>query len=310
MTLIDPHEDIIQPFRVDALDGLGRLVRLGPAAHDILSRHDYPHAVSVLLGEALALTAALAGSLKFEGTFTTQMQGDGPLHLMVVDYRTDGSLRGYAGFDRARLAEDETCPPPAPGDTRLFGRGHMAFTIDQGPETERYQALVALEGDSLAASAHGFLARSEQLRSSVHAAAVRCPGEDGGADHWRAGSLIMQQMPRSDGRTESEDDVRSERWAETQRLLTRLRRVDLADPLAFPRLLIGPLFAGHDVRLHPARDLHFACRCTAARAGAVVNAIPRQERLALADDGRIEVRCDFCNTPYSFDLDGAPIVET
>ncbi len=309
---MDPalYDDVIQPFRVDSLDGLGRLVRLGPSVDTILSQHAYPDPVSVLLGEALALTAALAGSLKFEGTFTTQVQGDGPLHLLVADYRTDGSLRGYAGFDTERLRGRRSGASGAPGDTRLFGRGRMAFTIDRGPDTERHQGLVALEGDTLAAAAHGYLARSEQSRAVVAATAVRWPGGAGETDRWRAGGLIVRQMPRGDGRVRSERAARAGRWRETEHALARLKRADLADPLALPTLLIGPLFAGHDVRLHPTRGLRFACRCSQARAAAVVSAIPPSERPALALAGRIEATCDYCNMSYAFDLDGAPVVDS
>ena len=311
--ILPDREDVIQPFRVAALDGLGRLVRLGPAVDEILSRHGYPDSVSVLLGEALALTAALAGSLKFEGTFTTQVQGDGPVHLMVADYRTDGSLRGYAGFDAKRVPGDAPAPhtpeAPSPGDTRLFGRGRMAFTIDRGPDADRTQGLVALEGETLAAAAHGYLARSEQLRAVVAAAAARRPGESGGPARWRAGGLIVRQMPDGDGRAESADAARAERWRETERRLERLRRADLADPHAHPPLVIGPLFAGHDVRLHRTRGLRAACRCSQARATAVMNAIPPAERPALATGGRIEVTCDYCNRRYAFGIDGAPAAE-
>lgn len=305
-----PEGDAVQAFRVDALDGLGRVARLGPLVDTVLAQHAYPDAVSVLLGEALALTAALAGSLKFEGTFTTQVHGDGPVGLLVADYRTDGAMRGYARFDAGEL---EGAPPPAPaapGDARLFGRGRMAFTVDQGPDTDRYQGLVPLEGGTLAASAHGYLARSEQLRSVVAATAARWPAEAGCEPSWRAGSLIVQQMPRGDGRAESADDERAERWREMERLLARLKPADLADPLALPPLLIGPLFRDYDVRLHPPSAVRFRCRCSRSRASAVVESLRPEERAELAVDGRIEVTCEYCNARYVFGADGAPVADS
>ena len=304
MSAAPDRDDVIQPFRVDGLDAAGRVVRLGPAADAVLGRRGYPEAVSVLLGEALALTAALAGSLKFDGGFTAQVQGDGPVRLMVADYRTDGGLRGYAGFDAARLPEGA---PGAPGDAGLFGRGRMAFTIDRGPGADRHQGLVALEGGTLEAGARGYLARSEQTRALIAAAAALRPGVDGGPARWRAGALILRQLPRGDGRSEAERGARDSRWRETRRLFARLERADLADPLAWPPLLLGPLFAGYGVRLGAPRGLRAACRCSHARAAAAVEAIPPAERAALAVDGRIEVTCDYCAAVYAFDAAGAAL---
>ena len=307
MSAAPDRDDVIRPFHIDGLDAAGRVVRLGPAVDTILGRHGYPDAVSVLLGEVLALTAALAGSLKFDGGFTTQVQGDGPLRLMVADYRTDGGLRGYAGFDAAQIPEGASAPPAAPGDAGLFGRGRMAFTIDRGPGADRHQGLVALEGGKLEAGARGYLARSEQTRALIAAAAARRAGEDGAPARWRAGALIVRQLPRGDGRSEAERGARDSRWRETRRLFAGLERADLADPLAWPPLLLGPLFSGHDVRLGEPRGLRAACRCSHARAAAAVEAIPPGERAALAVDGRIEVTCDYCAAVYAFDAEGAAL---
>ncbi len=297
-------DDLIQPFRVDSLIARGRLVRLGNVVNAILAQHDYPEPVSVLLGEALALTAALADTLKFDGTFTTQIQGDGPIRLMIADYRTDGALRGYAGFDADVLTGH--VKPGASGDARLFGAGHLAFTVDQGPDQDRYQGMVPLEGTTLADTARSYLTRSEQLRAEIDVATVRWPAENGGAPSWRAGCLVVQQMPDSDGRS-GDDWSQLERWAETKKQVTRLRRADLADPLAIAPALIGPLFRRYDVRLHEARPLRFECRCSHERAENVVRALPQADRVDLAVDGRLEITCDYCGAQYLFDIDGTAI---
>src|SRR4051795_10190606 len=121
-----PVDDAALPFEVDALDVRGRLVRLGPALDDILTKHDYPAPVGKLLGEAIVLTTLLGSALKFEGRFILQAQTDGPVSFLVVDYQAPDRLRAYARFDAERL-----------GDTRdsgtLLGHGHLAMTIDQGP---------------------------------------------------------------------------------------------------------------------------------------------------------------------------------
>jgi len=300
-------DDLIQPFRVDSLVARGRLVRLGGVVDAILAQHDYPEPVSVLLGEALALTAALADTLKFDGTFTTQIQGDGPVRLMIADYRTDGAMRGYAGFDAAALGD--AVPPGTAGNAGLFGGGHLAFTVDQGPDQDRYQGMVPLEGNTLAETARSYLTRSEQLRAEIDVAAVRWPAENGAAPAWRAGCLVVQQMPESDGRS-GDDRSQIARWAETRTQVARLRRTDLADPLAIAPALIGPLFRDYDVRLHEPRPVRFECRCSHERAANVVRALPEADRVDLAIDGRLEITCDYCNAQYLFGVDGSAIDQT
>jgi molecular chaperone Hsp33 len=291
-------DDLIQPFRVESLDIHGRLVRLGPTIEAILGRHRYPEPVSVLLGEALALTAALAGALKFDGTFTTQIQGDGPLRLLIADYQTGGAMRGYAGFDAAAV-EARGGRAGGAGNARLFGAGRMAFTVDQGPDSDRYQGMVALEGATLSSNARAYLTRSAEIHADIQVAAHRWPDGEGGAA-WRAGCLLVEQLPYA---TDS-DDERAEQWRRARTLARGLVRADLADPLALPPALIGPLFPGHDIRIYRPRPLRCECRCSPARATAVVESIPRAERADLAIDGRIEVTCDYCSTRYLFELDG------
>ena len=137
-----PVDDAIIPFEVNALDLRGRLVRLGPALDDILTKHDYPAPVGKLLGEAIVLATLLGSSLKFEGRFILQTQTDGPVSFMVVDFQAPDRLRAYARYDAARLKE-------ARDSGGLLGKGHLAMTIDQGPDMSRYQGLVALHGGSL-----------------------------------------------------------------------------------------------------------------------------------------------------------------
>ena len=168
MASIDPEsgDDVVVPFTIDALDSRGRVVRLGPALDAILTRHNYPAPVARLLGEAVVLAGLIGSSLKFEGRFITQTQTDGPMNLIVVDLDASDGLRGYAAV-RCRCGDD--------GDrawrdkaSAVLGKGHLAMTIDQGPHTERYQGIVALDGGSLEDVAHSYFQQSEQIpRSSA-----------------------------------------------------------------------------------------------------------------------------------------------
>src|SRR5690349_80681 len=139
-------DDLVQPFQIDSSGLRGRLVRLGPVLDEILTRHDYPEPVALMLGEAIALAAALAGALKYDGLFTLQTRGDGPIRLLVADVTSAGALRGYAHYDAERLAKAVATAPGSAGigDSvpRLLGAGHLAFTVDQGEHTDRYQGIV------------------------------------------------------------------------------------------------------------------------------------------------------------------------
>jgi len=161
-----PEDDLILPFQAEHADVLGRLVKLGPTVDTILSRHDYPEPVSQLLGEAVALTALLGASLKFEGKFILQASTDGPVDLLVADYQVPGGLRGYARFSAERLAE-------LPPNGRLLGEGHLAMTIDRGNDTERYQGVVPLQGDSLTEAADTYFRQSEQLPTFIRLLPLR-----------------------------------------------------------------------------------------------------------------------------------------
>ena len=172
--LVIPADDLILPFQAEQADVVGRLVKLGPVVDTILSRHDYPEPVSKLLGEAVALTALLGASLKSEGKFILQASTDGPVDLLVADYQVPGR---YVAMRASR----PTASPTSAGDSevsQLLGQGHFAMTIDRGPDTERYQGVVPLEGESLTEAADTYFRQSEQLPTFIRLAVAK---------HYRAG---------------------------------------------------------------------------------------------------------------------------
>jgi molecular chaperone Hsp33 len=159
----------ITPFYLPQKPVRGRLIRLGPLANTLLARHDHPEPVSILLGEALALTASLASALKFSGSFSLQAKGDGPVSMLVVDCTDAGALRGYGRVNLETLAQ---LPPNTEITARmLLGNGYLAFTVAQGLDREPQQGIVALSGDSLAAMAEHYFETSEQLACRVYLAA-------------------------------------------------------------------------------------------------------------------------------------------
>ncbi|MDC7786219.1 Hsp33 family molecular chaperone [Rhodoplanes sp. TEM] len=307
-----PLDDAVVPFEVAALDVRGRTVRLGPMVDEILSRHAYPTAVSRLLGEAIVLTVLLGSSLKFEGRFILQTQTDGPVRMLVVDWRSPGRVRAYAQFDA-----DAVAALTAPGDGDLLGRGHLAMTIDQGADMNRYQGLVALGGGTLEEAAHEYFLRSEQIPTRVRlAVAEEFSAAAGGAQRrWRAGGLMLQFLPKSEERrrvpdldpgdapegTEPHVVPEDDAWVEGQALVETIEDVELLDPALSTERLLFRLFHEHGVRVFRAVDVEARCSCSRERVQGILESFPVDDRVAMIEDGRISVTCEFCNTRYEFD---------
>src|ERR1700692_4454522 len=195
-----PVDDAVLPFEVASLDLRGRLTRLGPALDEVLTRHDYPAPVGKLLGEAIVLTTLLGSSLKFDGRFILQTQTDGPVSFLIVDFQAPDRLRAYARFDASRLRDGQD-------SGALLGKGHLAMTIDQGPDMSRYQGLVALEGGELEDDAHEYFLRAEQILTRVrHAVGEEWRGGGTGPKHrWRAGGMLLQFLPKAPERARRAD---------------------------------------------------------------------------------------------------------
>lgn len=302
----EPPGDSLQPFRLGRQRLRGQHVRLGATAHTILSQTDYPPDVATLLGELLALTVVLGGSLKYDGIFTAQARGDGPVRTLVADLTSAGALRGYASFDRDALAalgaEPEREPVP-----RLLGAGHLAFTVDQGSDTERYQGIVELEGGTLSACAHTYFRQSEQIATVIKLAAAPVAGA------WRAGALMLQRVPGEGGidiDLQAHDAGAGLDWAENNPeedwrraviLMSSVSVAELLDPALGSERLLYRLFHAEGVRLVRPRELRFACRCSRERVVNVLRSLPRGEIEALKVDGRVIVTCQFCHRAESFD---------
>src|SRR5271155_2248358 len=196
-------DDAVLPFEVAALDLRGRLTRLGPALDEVLTKHAYPPPVGKLLGEAIVLTTLLGSSLKFDGRFILQTQTDGPVSFLIVDFQAPDRLRAYARFDKSRLK-------PGQDSGALLGKGHLAMTIDQGPDMSRYQGLVALEGGNLEDAAREYFLRSEQIPTKVRLAVGEewrgGQGSEQGPRHrWRAGGMLLQFLPKAPERRRQAD---------------------------------------------------------------------------------------------------------
>ena len=281
-------DDLILPFQIEAQRLRGRLVRLGPLADEILHRHAYPPPVARLLAEMLGLAALLANALKYEGVFTLQTSGDGPVRLMVADVSSSGTLRGYAQFDAARL--------PAGGELsvpHLLGAGYLAFTVDQGDFTERYQGIVELTGATLADCVHHYFRQSEQLQCALTLSAAEEAGR------WRVGALMLQRLPPAEESAEAE--AAEDGWRRALAFMASVSGAELTASRLAPEDLLYRLFHEDGVRVFRSHPLTAGCRCTRERVAEVLRAMPAEELAALRAEGEAVITCEFCSRQYRFD---------
>ena len=282
-------DDIIQPFQLETTAFRGRLVRLGGSLDEIMGKHAYPAPVARLLAEALALAGALAGALKYDGIFTLQTKGDGPVGMMVADVTSAGDVRGYAQFDAARLdgiAEDA-------GVAALVGKGYLAFTVDQGEHTERYQGIVELLGETLADCTHHYFRQSEQLVTGLSVTARRIDGQ------WRAGALMLQRLAEGAANLASAT-VEADDWKRSMVLMGTVTSDELVDPQLTAHTLLFRLFHEEGVRAFAPVHVRHACRCSRERVETVLRALPADDIDHMKEDGVITATCEFCSTAYRF----------
>jgi molecular chaperone Hsp33 len=306
MTKITYNDDTILPFQVGDTSVRGRVVRLGPTVNEILSRHAFPEPLSMLLGEAAALVAMLGASLKFDGKLILQAQGDGPVSMMVADYTAGGALRATASFPDGN--EETIAKAQGPELHYLLAKGHMVMTIDQGPEMERYQGVVQLEGPDLATATVNYFKQSEQIPTAVKLAVGKfsLPGEE---PQWRAGGIMIQFMPGEGGtRERGEAELRrsedEETWNNAEALLSTAKPDELLDPSLAPDELLYRLYHENGVRVFDPLPAHFECTCSREKIQNVLDRYKQEDLQDMAgEDGRIEVSCDFCREPYIFELE-------
>ncbi len=284
----------VLPFFLPRRPVRGRLVRLGPLANALLSRHENHDTVSRVAGQALALVAALASALKFRGSFSLQAKGDGPVAMLLADCTDMGALRFYA---RAKPDELDTLlrsdPDPSPGS--LLGQGYLAFTVDQGPDMDRHQGIVSITGGNLAEMALHYFRTSEQLRCAIHLA---CNRTEAG---WRASALILEKIAGAGGvDPELDDEAQEESWRTACTLAATITNEELLDDDLTPEQLLYRLFHTEGVATDRPRALAYGCRCSRQRLAGILEGFSTDDLDHMAVDGDIVMTCEFCNLAFRF----------
>lgn len=311
-------DDTVLPFQLDNSDIRGRVARLDGVLDGILKQHAYPASVEALVAEMALLTALIGQTIKLRWKLSLQVQTDGPVRMIATDYygpQEEGAparIRAYASFDPERITDD------APFEQ--LGKGYFAVLIDQGEGMTPYQGIAPLAGGSLKASAEGYFAQSEQLptRFSLRFGKSTEPGV---GEHWRAGGVMLQHMPKAsplvagEGGTGEgglltasdllfEDD--EENWNRANILLDSVEDLELIGPSVTPADLLVRLFHEEQPRVYDAQPIRFGCTCSEARVRQSLSIYSAKDiETMINSEGRVTADCQFCGTHY--DLDPATV---
>jgi molecular chaperone Hsp33 len=269
--------NVLHRYLFEDLSVRGELVQLDEAYQRIISSKEYPAALQKLLGELLVSTTLLTATLKFEGSITIQLQGDGPVSLAVINGDHDQKIRGVARWE-GDIADNATLH-------EMMGKGYLVITIEP-KKGERYQGVVGLEGDTLAEVIEGYFANSEQLKTRLW---IRT-GEHEGKAH--AAGMMIQIMPDGTGAPEDFDHL--------EQLTDTVKNEELFTLPA--NELLYRLYNQDTVRLYEPQPVEFHCGCSRERSGAAIITVDRAEiNDILAEEGSVSLHCDYCGTSYSFD---------
>ncbi|QHM77184.1 33 kDa chaperonin [Mixta theicola] len=271
------HQDQMHRYLFENHAVRGELVNLSDTWREIISGHDYPQPVQQLLGELLVATSLLTATLKFEGDITVQLQGDGALSLAVINGNNRQEMRGVA-----RMQGDI-----APGSTlkEMVGNGYLVITIS--PEKgERYQGVVGLEGETLAACLEDYFMRSEQLPTRLFIRTGEHQGQPG------AGGILLQVLPAQNADPE-----------DFNHLATLTETIKTEELIGLPaNEVLWRLYNQEEVTVYDPQSVSFKCSCSRERCGEVLKTLPQEEvDQILQEDGQIDMHCDYCGSHYLYD---------
>ena len=293
------NKDKCVSFNLDNNAFRGRFVRLDNVLAEVFSHHKYPDNVGAAVAETTALGVMLASLMKFDGLFTLQIQGDGPVSDLVADVTSDGKVRATARFDEQKMKEAQILRKTE-GELEAtpfwLGKGSLIFTIDQGKGTDLYQGVVDLQGNTLEACALRYFKYSEQIDTHLHLYLNKK------GNYWQAAGILIQKMPTKGGNelTETDDEL-AEKWNEDKILLDSLTVAEMFDEKLSADDILYRLFHEHQVRVVKANEYYFGCRCSREKLLNTLSSMKEDDINAMIEDGKITATCNFCGQVYSFD---------
>ncbi len=297
------EDNFFQIFQLETSHIRGRIIRMGSVLDEILDAHDYPLPIAHLVAETIVLSLALSSMLKYEGIFTLQVQGDGPLKMLVCDVTSAGVVRACASFDterfqnsREQLAALKTTESSQNHLAQYLGKGYISFTVDQGKHTDRYQGIVELKGSSMVDCVQHYFVQSEQIGTGIKMAVGKRDGK------WRAGTIMLQHMPEDEKNIQAgfgnlgEDD-----WRRAMILLDSCTEDEFLDPSLSTDDLLLRLFHEEGIRVYDRHEIKKGCRCDAERVENILYSMTEDDIDHMNTDGNIEMTCEFCSRIYTFD---------
>lgn len=315
-------DDTVLPFQLDNSDIRGRVARLDGVLDGVLKQHAYPASVEALVAEMTLLTALIGQTIKLRWKLSLQVQSNGPVRMIATDYygpTKEGEparIRAYASFDETRLTDE------AP--FAQIGNGYLAVMIDQGDGMKPYQGITELSGGSLKACAEAYFAQSEQLATRF---ALRFGKsiEPGVPEHWRAGGIMLQHMPKASPhaaavRAETDDSAENgspavrdflseadgENWNRANILLDSVEELEMIGPSVTPTELLLRLFHEEQPRVFDTQPVKFGCTCSEARVRQSLSIYSVKDiQKMTTPEGRVTADCQFCSAHY--DLDPATV---
>ncbi len=305
-------DDTVLPFQLDVSDMRGRVARLDGVLDGILKQHDYPEKVEALVAEMALLTALIGQTVSLRWKLSLQVQSKGPVRMIATDYyapQKEGEparIRAYASFDRDRLTDG------APFDQ--VGEGYFAIMIDQGEGTQPYQGITPLAGGSISACAEAYFAQSEQLPTRFSLSFGKST-EPGVGEHWRAGGIMLQHMPKaspfaasSEGTgeiltaTDLVDGEEGENWGRVNILLDTVEDLELIGPSIAPTDLLVRLFHEENPRVYDAQQVQFGCTCSEERVRQSLSIYSAKDiEKMTTSEGQVTADCQFCGAHYVLD---------
>lgn len=306
-------DDTVLPFQLDKSDIRGRVARLDGVLQGILKQHDYPPQVEALVAEMALLAALIGQSVKLRWKLQLQVQSNGPVRMIATDYYgpseegAPGRIRAYASFDAARLTDENAFAQ--------IGEGYFAIMIDQGQGMEPYKGITPIAGSSLSDCAEAYFAQSEQLPTRFALSFGRSTEGDG-PEHWRAGGVMLQHMPKASpfasgggsgeggllGAADIVDGEEGENWNRANILLDTVDTLELIGPSVAPTDLLVRLFHEEGPRVFDAQPVRFGCTCSEDRVRQSLSIYSAKDIEKMTTDaGRVTADCQFCGAHYDMD---------
>lgn len=266
----------------------------------IIGKHCYPRPVAAVVAESTVLAAMLASTLKYEGLFTLQTQSNGAVSMVVVDVTSEGKIRACASFDEEHLKQNQELRKTSgeiEAAPHLMGKGHLAFTVDQGSNTELYQGIVDLQGKNLTECALRYFKQSEQIDTDLKLFLQAPEGESGS---WLAAGIMLQKMPLKGGNESSPEEM-EEAWNEAKVFMESLTQDEVFDAELTSEQLLHRLFHANNLSISKCKNYSFGCRCSREKLLQTLSTFSEDDINAMLENNKVTATCHFCSEKYVFD---------